>query len=249
MAAGGDLGGAHVVVVGGTSGIGLAVARAAAAAGARVTVGARHVESVAGELPAATAVALDVTDDGSVEAAFAGVGDIDHLVCTAASGFPPGLLRAPAQDVRALVESKFWGQYRCARAAAPRMRDGGSMTFTSGIRSRRPVDGTGAFAVANSAVEGMARALAVEIAPIRVNAIAPGAVDTPLFAAMAPDVRARRFETMAAQSTVGRVGAAEEVAAVVLMLIRNGYVSGAVIDVDGGTLVELGRPGRSHVEI
>jgi NAD(P)-dependent dehydrogenase (short-subunit alcohol dehydrogenase family) len=231
------LAGSAVVVVGGTSGIGFAVAQAAIAAGAAVTVGARDVARMAAELPAAAALTVDVTDEQSVEAAFAAVGELDHLVCTAASGFPPGLLRAPAEDVRALIESKLWGQYRCARAAAPRIRAGGSMTFTSGIRSRRPVDGTGAFAVANSAVEGMARALAVEIAPIRVNAIAPGTVDTPLFAAMPEEMRVRRFERAAAQTTVGRVGTAEEIAGVVLMLMRNGYVTGTVLDIDGGALL------------
>jgi NAD(P)-dependent dehydrogenase (short-subunit alcohol dehydrogenase family) len=237
MDAGGGLAGARVAVIGGTSGIGLAVARAALAAGARVTVAARHPERIESELPAARALAVDVTDDGSVERAFEAIGELDHLVCTAASGFPAGLLRAPAEEVRALLESKFWGQWRCARAAAPRIAGSGSITFTSGIRSRRPVDGTGAFAVANSAVEGMARALAVEIAPIRVNAVSPGAIYTPLFSGMPADVRARRFERMAAATTVGRVGTAEEVAGVVLMLIDNGYVSGAVIDVDGGALV------------
>jgi len=233
----GGLAGSRVMVVGGTSGIGLAVARAAIAAGADVTVAARHPEGMAQELPSAQALAVDVTDDRSVEQAFEAAGEFDHLVCTAASGFPSGLLRAPAEEVRALIESKLWGQWRCARAAVPRMGGSGSITFTSGIRSRRPVDGTGAFAVANSAVEGMARALAVEIAPIRVNAVAPGAIDTPLFAGMPEDVRARRFERMAAATTVGRVGSAEEVAGVVLMLMLNGYVSGAVIDVDGGALV------------
>jgi NAD(P)-dependent dehydrogenase (short-subunit alcohol dehydrogenase family) len=111
------------------------------------------------------------------------------------------------------------------------------MTFTSGIRSRRPLAGTGAFAVANSAVEGMARALAVELAPIRVNAVAPGTIDTPLFAAMPEDVRARRFESAAASTTVGRVGTAEEIAAVVVMLMLNDYVTGSVLDVDGGALL------------
>jgi NAD(P)-dependent dehydrogenase (short-subunit alcohol dehydrogenase family) len=231
------LAGTRVVVIGGTSGIGLAVAQAALAAGAAVTVASRNVGRMADELPQATALSLDVTDGPAVEQAFASVGELDHLVCTAASGFPPGLLRAPEEDVRALIESKFWGQYRCARAAAPRIRPGGSITFTSGIRSRRPVNGTGAFAVANSAVEGMARALAVEIAPVRVNAISPGAVDTPLFAAMPADVRERRFAQMAAQTTVGRIGTAEDIAAVVLMLMRNGFTTGTVIDVDGGAML------------
>ena len=233
----GALSGSHVVVIGGSSGIGLAVARAALAAGAAVTAGARNVGRLAEELPAATAIQIDVTDDASVSEAFEAIGELDHLVCTAAAGFPPGLLRAPAEDVRALVESKLWGQYRCARAAAPAMAAGGSMTFTSGIRSRRPVDGTGAFALANSAVEGMARGLAVEIAPIRVNVIAPGTIDTPLFAIMPPEVRAKRFERMAAQTAVGRVGTAEEVAGVVMTLIANGYITGTVIDIDGGALL------------
>lgn len=232
-----ELDGARVVVVGGTSGIGLAVAQAAAAAGASVTVAARNIERLADELPGAAAVRCDVADDASVAALFDAVGEHDHLVCTAASGFPSGLLRASVEDVRALVECKFWGQYRCARAAAPLIRGGGSMTFTSGIRSRRPVDGTGAFAVANSAVEGMGRALAVEIAPIRVNVIAPGAVDTPVFAGMPADVRASRLERMAAQTTVGRIGSAEELAEVYLMALSNGFLSGVVIDVDGGSLV------------
>jgi NAD(P)-dependent dehydrogenase (short-subunit alcohol dehydrogenase family) len=231
------LAGSRVVVIGGSSGIGLAVAKAATAAGASVTVGARRVERIAEEHPELSALSVDVTDGDSVTEAFAAIGELDHLVCTAADGFPPGLLRAPEEDVRALLESKFWGQYRCARAAAPSIRPGGSITFTSGIRSRRPVNGTGAFAVANSAVEGMARALAVEIAPIRVNAISPGTVDTPLFAVLPDDVRARRFEQMAAQTTVGRVGTAEEVAAVVLMLIGNGFATGTVIDIDGGALL------------
>jgi NAD(P)-dependent dehydrogenase (short-subunit alcohol dehydrogenase family) len=231
------LAGSRVVVVGGTSGIGLAVARAALSAGAAVTVAARGVEAMAQELPQATALPLDVTDERSVEEGFAAIGRLDHLVCTAASGFPPGLLRGPSEEVRALIESKLWGQHRRARAAASRLARDGSITLTSGIRSRRPLAGTGAFAVANSAVEGMARALAVEIAPIRVNAIAPGAVDTPVFAALPEEVRAERLERMASQTTVGRVGRAEEVAAAVLMLMRNGYVSGAVLDIDGGALV------------
>jgi len=229
--------GSHVVVIGGSSGIGLAVAQAAAAAGARVTVGARHPERIAAEFPQAAMLTVDVTDDASVEAAFEQAGELDHLVCTAASGFPPGLLRGPAEDVRAMVESKVWGQYRCARAAAPRIRQGGSMTFTTGIRSRRPVAGTGAFALANSAVEGMARGLAIEIAPIRVNAVAPGTIETPLFDMMAPEVRARRFEQMAAQTTVGRIGQAGEVAQAVLMLMRNGFMTGTVLDIDGGALL------------
>jgi NAD(P)-dependent dehydrogenase (short-subunit alcohol dehydrogenase family) len=226
-----------VLVVGGSSGIGLAVARAAAAQGGEVIVGSREPERAADALDGIGAVALDATDDDSVARAFEQVGALDHLVCTAASGFPSGLFRAATEDVRALMESKFWGQYRCARAAAAAIRSSGSITFTSGIRSRRPTRGTEAFAAVNAAVEGMGRALAVEVAPVRVNVVAPGTVETPVFDFMAPDARARRLSAAGEQTTVGRVGQPAELAEAYLMCMTNGFLSGAVIDVDGGALL------------
>jgi NAD(P)-dependent dehydrogenase (short-subunit alcohol dehydrogenase family) len=229
----GALAGTRVVVIGGSSGIGEAVALAARAAGADVTVGSRRGEADDG----LRAIAVDVTDDASVERAFSTLEPFDHLVCTAASGFPGALLRSPAQDVRGLMESKFWGQYRCVRAAAPLLREGASITLTSGIRSRRPIRGSGAFTTVNMAVEGLVRALAIEMAPVRVNGLAPGTIDTPVFDALPPDARAQRLEAMAAQTTVGRVGTADEAAQVVLLCMANAFLSGAVIDVDGGGLL------------
>ena len=232
-----DLAGSHVVVVGGSSGIGLAVARAASRAGARVTVASRRPHRAAEALPAASILAVDVRDDASVEAVFGQIGPLDHLVCTAAGGFPVGLFRAPAEDVRALMESKFWGQYRCARAAIPLLAADGSITLTSGIRSRRPLVGLGAFTVVNTAVEGLGRALALELAPVRVNVVAPGTVDTPVFDGLSPDARAQAAERAARYSTVGRMGLPDEVADVFLMTLTNPFLSGAVIDVDGGGLL------------
>jgi NAD(P)-dependent dehydrogenase (short-subunit alcohol dehydrogenase family) len=237
MESGHRLANKDVIVVGGSSGIGLAVARAAAELGARVTVASRQPQRAAADLPPAKLVVVDVTDDASVEAAFAEIGSLDHLVCTAAGGFPSGLFRAPADEVRALMESKFWGQYRCARAAAPGIRAGGSITLTSGIRSRRPLVGLGAFTITNLAVEGLARALALEISPIRVNAIAPGTVDTPIFAGLSPEVRSQAFERAARLTTVGRIGAPEEVAEVFLMSLTNPFLTGAIIDIDGGGML------------
>ena len=232
-----SLAGQRVVVVGGSSGIGLAVAQAAAAHGAEVFVCSRDPSRVGDAVDGATTIALDVTDDASVNGVFERLGSLNHLVCTAASGFPAGLFRAPAEDVRGLMESKFWGQYRCARAAAPILADGGSITFTSGIRSRRPTRGTEAFTVANNAVEGMARALAVELAPLRVNVVSPGTVHTPVFDFMPPDAREKRLQAAAGQTTVGRVGQPPEIAEVFLMCMTNGFLSGTVIDIDGGALL------------
>lgn len=224
----------RVLVVGGSSGIGLAVARAAHEMGADVIVASRSPWDAVDAIDGVRAIGIDVTDDSSVSDAFERLGSIDHLVCTAASGFPRGLIRSPTEEVRALMESKFWGQYRCARAAAPRLGADGSITFTSGIRSRRPQHGTEAFTVVNMAVEGMARALALELAPIRVNAIAPGTVRTPVFDALPPDRRERRLQDAASQSTVGRVGQPEEIAQVFITCMLNTFISGTVIDVDGG---------------
>ena len=135
------------------------------------------------------------------------------------------------------MESKFWGQYRCARAAVPRQAADGSITLTSGIRSRRPLVGLGAFTVVNTAVEGLGRALALELAPVRVNVVAPGTVDTPVFDGLSPDARAQAAERAARYSTVGRMGLPDEVADVFLMTLTNRFLSGAVIDVDGGGLL------------
>ncbi len=232
--AAGALADRRVLVVGGTSGIGLAAAAAARDAGAQVIVASRDPGRC--ELEGVEGVEMDVTDDRSVESAFAAIGPLDHLLCTAASGFPRDLLGAPDQT-RALMESKLWGQYRCARAAAPSMAQGASITLTSGIRSRRPLKGSGAFTMVNMAVEGLARALALELAPIRVNAIAPGTVDTPVFDGLPPDVRERRLQAAGQQTTVGRVGRSQEVAQVVLTCMTNEFLSGALIDVDGGGLL------------
>jgi NAD(P)-dependent dehydrogenase (short-subunit alcohol dehydrogenase family) len=237
MTNGTSLAGQRVAVVGGSSGIGLAVAQAAAAHGADVFVCSRDPSRAGDAVDGATAIAIDVTDDASVNDFFEQVGSLNHLVCTAASGFPAGLFRAPAEDVRGLMESKFWGQYRCARSAAPILAEGGSITFTSGIRSRRPARGTEAFTVVNMAVEGMARALALELAPLRVNAVAPGTVQTPVFDFMPADVREKRLQAAAGQTTVGRVGQPPELADVFLMCMTNGFLTGTVIDADGGAML------------
>lgn len=231
------LAGQRVIVVGGSSGIGLAVARAASDHGAEVIVASRNPDRSAPALDGIPSVALDVTDEGQVRAAFGRLDALDHLVCTAATGFPTGLFRASEEDVRHLMESKFWGQYRCARAAAPVIASNGSITFTSGIRSRRPTRGTEAFTAVNSAVEGMARGLAVELAPIRVNVVAPGTVETPVFDFMPSEVRQKRLQAAAGQTTVGRVGQPAELADVFLMCMTNGFLSGAVIDTDGGAML------------
>lgn len=226
--------GQRVLVVGGSSGIGQAIAAAARDAGAFVVIASRDPSRC--EMEGVERITIDVTSDEQVQRAFESAGALDHVVCTASSGFPRDLLSSPEQT-RELMESKLWGQYRCAQAAAERMPERGSITLTSGIRSRRPLKGSGAFTMVNMAVEGLGRSLALELAPRRVNVIAPGTVDTPVFASLPAEVRQRRLEAAAAQTTVGRIGLPEEVAQVALMCMSNAFLTGAVIDVDGGGLL------------
>ena len=115
------------------------------------------------------------------------------------------------------------------------MRPGGSITFFAGIWSQRPVPRASVVAAINSAIEGLGRALAVELAPIRVNTVSPGMVDTPLYSGMAPDKKAAMFKEVAASIPAKRIGRPEEIAETVLYLMSNGYTTGSTLYVDGGT--------------
>ncbi|MFA5517017.1 MAG: SDR family oxidoreductase [Desulfuromonadales bacterium] len=233
-----SLKGKKVIVIGGSSGIGLATARAVAAAGARVVIAGRSaqkLERARGEIGGRPGlVALDVTRDEEVRNFFERAGEFDHLVTTAAAGATGSFLDLPPEAVRDLFESKFWGQYRAARYAAGQIREGGSITFFSGVASQKPLPGFSSFAAVNGAVNALCRALAVELAPVRVNAISPGIIETPAYAAMEAEVRQEFFDRTAAALPAGRIGRPAEVAEAVLFLMRNGFVTGAVLDIDGG---------------
>jgi NAD(P)-dependent dehydrogenase (short-subunit alcohol dehydrogenase family) len=183
----------------------------------------------------ATAQVLDVTDRAAMAAVFERIGPFDHLVTAAA-----GTLRGRVDEVdpaaaRALFDSKFWGQHDAVALAARRLRPGGSVVLFSGWIARKPEVGTGTLAAVDAAVEALARVLSLELAPLRVNAVCPGIIDTGLWASRLPaDERQRHFDRVAADLPVGRVGTAEDVAAAVLFLLTNRFVTGSVLDVDGG---------------
>lgn len=227
-----------VVIIGGSSGMGLASARAAAAEGAYVLIAGRSrerlnkaLDEIEGEADAHT---LDVTREEEVRDFFAGLGTFDHLVTTAVSGASGPFLEIDSAAVRGVFESKFWGQYRAARYGATGILPGGSITMFAGVASHKPLPGLVAYAAVNGAVEGLCRTLAVELAPLRVNVISPGLVMTPAYAAMPEREREAMFESLAAKLPAGRVGRPEDVAMTVLYLMRNGYTTGTVIHVDGG---------------
>jgi len=228
-----------VVIVGGSSGIGLASAAAASALGARVVMAGRSEQKldaarrdVEGRIEARR---LDMTDDASIEAFFAAVGPLDHLVITASEAALGRFLEIDTADARRFFDSKFWGPYSVARRAAPQIRHGGSITFFSGAAGSRASPGFSCGSAINAAVEALSRTLAVELAPVRVNTISPGLVETPVWETILPAAeRDALFAETAAKLPAGRIGQAEEIADAVLFLIRNAYTTGTTLFVDGG---------------
>ncbi len=229
----------RIVIIGGSSGIGLATAVAAKAAGARVTIASRSE----GKLLSAKEKIGDVgdtrvvtvTEDAAVEAFFADLGPVDHVVVTGSEVSTGAIYDLPMEDAISSMNSKFWGPYRVARAA--RIRKGGSLVLVSGILSRRPQAGTVVLGAINAAVEALGRGLALELAPVRVNVVSPGLVDTPIYHNMPEELRSRFFESIAEALPAGRIGRPEDVAAAIILLMKDGYMTGTVIDVDGGGLL------------
>ena len=232
----------RIVVLGGTSGIGFAVAKAASREGARVVVGssseARVNAAVAALGSGAEGHAVDLSNEARTRAFFEALGAFDHLVYTAADPLQSLGLDADLAEVRRFFELRFWGALAAAKHAHKAIRQGGSIVFTSGTAGARPL-GPGWVAASSicSAMEGLTRALAVELKPLRVNCVAPGVVKTDLWAGMGEAGRDAFYASEAARLPVGHVGAVEEIAEGYLYLIRQTYVTGQVLYVDGGGLL------------
>jgi len=225
-----------VLIVGGSSGIGAAAALAFAAAGARVTIAARNAErldAVAHQAKGRIATAvLDTADTAGVEAFFAQRPAFDHVVISAAQTPTGPVRKLPLQDARSAMDSKFWGAYGIARAA--RIADGGSLTFVSGFLSVRPSKTSPLQGAINAALESLARGLALEIAPVRVNTVSPGMIDTPMWNKLPDESRQAMFEAATRRLPVGRVGKADDIVQAILFVAGNGYSTGSTLLVDGG---------------
>jgi len=235
------LAGQKLVVIGGSSGIGFAVAQAAAAQGAALVIASSQLaraEAAAAKLTGSEAFAVDVTDEASLHRFFDILGPFDHLVITAGPGVASArLLDTDIASVAAAFDNKVFGALRTIKAALPHLRRDGSITLTSGLLSRRAGAGSLVKTAMNAAIEASAKQLAKELAPVRVNVVSPGLTDTEAYAGMDEAARRAMFDKVGAGLPVGRVGKPEDVAAGYLLAISNGFVTGSVIDIEGGGLL------------
>src|SRR6266702_8629136 len=206
-------------------------------AGKKIVVASRNAERLdkVAEKLNAIAIPADVTNDDSVANLFRTCGPVDHVVVTAAQLRTGPFKTVAMDDVRATMEGKFWGAWRVAREAE--IRAGGSLTLVTGFLSARPRPNSAIISAANGALESLARALALELAPVRVNAVSPGVIDTPIRAAMPEAARKEMLAKTAAALPVGRVGMAEDIARQIASFMSNGFATGSIVYIDGGALV------------
>ena len=229
-----------VVILGGSSGIGLATARAALAEGARVTITGRSRERLEAARAAletdVRTVALDVTDEPGTRELFTSFQHVDHVFITAGVVAFDQKLAPETASLRNAIETRFLGALLAAKYASARMGAGGSITFMSGTAAVRPLPGAAVATASCGAVEAFARSLALDLAPIRVNTVQPGLVDTPFL-----DVLGERRAVMIAEYSrrlpVKRPGRPEEIADGVLFLMKNRFVTGVTLTIDGGGIL------------
>jgi NAD(P)-dependent dehydrogenase (short-subunit alcohol dehydrogenase family) len=236
----------HTVIIGGTSGIGLATAHRLAGDGHDVTIAGRDGDRLKAALAELTdlpdrglravrGVTVDATDRASLDALFAATGPVDNLVvtATAAGGLGP-FFDLSLDDLLDATEGKLLAHLNAIQAAAPVLRAGGSVTLVSAGSAQAAIPGTVGLAAVNGAIETVVPVLAVEAAPRRVNAVSPGVIDTAWWDWLPATDRERTLAGFAKQVPTGRVGRAGDVADAIAFLIGNSYVTGAVIPVDGG---------------
>ena len=228
-----------VVVIGGTSGMGLAAASKLAKNGYSVVISGRTEGSIESALKKiqgeAVGYPLNFSNSASVEQFFTKVDKHDHLALVGSGQAAWGSFsELTVEALRSAFDEKFYGFFLCAQASLKKLRKDGSILFTVGGACRSAIPGTSGVAAVNGAIQSMAFTMAKEIAPVRVNILSPGLVDTPMYNWMTQEEKEGFFKKMGGNLPVGRVGNPDEIAQAVLFLIQNKYATGAIIDIDGG---------------
>lgn len=230
---------AHAVIIGGSSGIGLATASRLLDEGMKVTIAGRDPHRLqaarSGLRGDVSAVAFDAADASQTEGFFQDVGAFDHLVLAVGSGRGLGAFRElDLADVRRGFDEKVWPHLRCAQAACRSIRADGSITFVAAVSAQMAMPGTAGLAAANGVLTTVTPVLAAELRPLRVNAVSPGVIDTPWWAFLPTEQRQTAFTGYASRTPAGRVGRPEDVAEAITFLIRDSFVTGHVLICDGG---------------
>lgn len=228
----------HIVIAGGNSGIGFAIAALALSRQARITLIGRSedkLKAAANRLGGGVGtVVMDLGSAASAQAGFQTIGKFDHFVSTAADLTYGPLADMDEGAIERMLAAKFWGPVHLVKHGVPQLQEGGSILFFSGLAADRPAPGTSIVSALNAGVEGFTRALAIELAPVRVNAISPGVVDTEGWAFMEPAAREAFFAQLATQLPARRIGSPDNLAEAALFALDNAYLTGEVLHVNGG---------------
>lgn len=226
----------NVVIIGGSSGIGFATAQLALALGANVTITGRSENKLrwaAKELDGVKTVIVDVNNQTDIAQLFEDLEYVDHLVVLGGSLASGTICDTPLEELLRPIVERVWGAIYAVRHAVPKMTQG-SITLTSGLLASRPVAGMAVVAAAVGGIEAMTRGLSLELAPIRINAVAPGYINTPLLKAALDDQYETVVTAQSATLPVKRIGTAEETAKAIMFLMANGFMTGEVLHIDGG---------------
>lgn len=231
--------GQRLLAIGGSSGIGFATAELAASLGARVTIASRSPKKLAAAVRGiglgVESRTLDLTSDEAVRDFFADRPDWDHVVVTGSQVSIAPVRELPLTTALAAFDSKFWGFYRVARHA--RIAPGGSLGVVAGFIATRPVMGRALMGAINAALESLVQGLALELKPVRVNAVSPAVVDTEMWAGLSHEARGAMFSKIAASYPAGTVGQPEDIARQLLLLAATKYATGTVVTLDGGASI------------